>query len=260
MTRLIWSIRCSALAFALSMMGSVSIAQDPTVPSLAEGNKPVDPIQHLEPASYMGISTSIASRSLREQSKVPRGVGVVVDFVETGSPADKAGIKIGDVIHKMDDQFIINAQQFTVLVRMRQPGDVIKVALVRGGEPALAEVTVTSRDLPPMDEPVGLIIPPELRNGPPMPRAGTGRFTGVMTHTDAEHTITITAGDTTRRVRVVDRAGAVVYEGGLNTDEERRKIPDAIRSKVDRIEKGSERVRDLRRTETTAIDPGGPVE
>ncbi len=260
MTRSIWSIPACTLALVIAMATNVSIAQDATVPALTDGNKPVDPIQHLEPASYMGISTSIASRSLREQSKVPRGVGVVVDFVETGSPADKAGIKIGDVIHKMDDQFIINAQQFTVLVRMRQPGDVVKVALVRGGEPALAEVTVISRDLPPMDEPVGLIIPPEVRNGTPMPRAGTGRFTGVMTHTDAEHTITITASDTNRRVRVVDRAGAVVYEGGLNTDEERLKIPDAIRAKVNRVEKGSERVRDLRRTETTAIDPAVPAE
>jgi hypothetical protein len=233
----------------IGMMATTLVAQDSTS-GLATPT--VDPIQRLEPASYMGVSSSIASRQLREQSKLPRGVGVVVDYVQADSPADKAGIKVGDVVHKLDDQFIVNAHQFTTLIRMRQPGDVVKLAIVRGGEPALVEVELVSKDLPPLDESIGLIVPPDLRDAPPMPRPGTGEFTGVMTFSDTENSITITASDTRRTVVIKDLAGGVVYEGALNNDADRSKIPEKLRVKVDRVEQGADRVRELRQT-------GGPV-
>lgn len=208
----------------------------------------IDSVQRLEPASYMGVSTSIAPRSLREISKLPRGIGVVVDFVQPGSPADKAGIKVGDVIHKLDEQFIINPHQFTTLIRIRQPGDVVKIALIRGGEPALAEVTLVSRDLPPLDEPIGLIIPPDLRNGPPLPHPGTGEFTGVMTFSDNEHVITLTASDTKRTVVIKDLSGNTLYEGPMDNETDRAKIPEKLRLKVDRVEQGVQRIREQRQS------------
>ncbi len=248
-----YNMLCPSRTFSVIAGVAISVAytfaQVPNTPALIDAPAPPSaPIQRLEPASYIGLATSIAPRTLRDQSKLPRGVGVVVDFVDPNSPADRAGIKIGDVIHKLDDQYLVNAHQFTVLVRMRQPGDMIKLAVVRGGEPQLMEVTLVSRDLPPLDESIGLIIPPELRDGPPLPRAGTGLFTGVMSFTDNEQIITITATDTGRTVLIKDRAGATVYEGALNNDEDRLRIPEALRLKVDRVEKGGQRVRKLRQT------------
>lgn len=235
-----------ASVMASAIVASVACAQDAALPGIATPSTSIAPIQRLEPASYMGVSTSIAPRQLREQSKLPRGVGVVVDYIQADSPADKAGIKVGDVIHKLDDQFIINAHQFTTLIRMRQPGDMVKLAVVRGGEPLLAEVTLVSKDLPPLDESIGLIIPRELRDAPPMPRPGTGEFTGVMNFSDNENTVTITASDTRRTVVIKDLAGGVVYEGPLNTDSDRDRIPEKLRAKVDRVKQGADRVRELR--------------
>src|SRR5947209_13436888 len=46
-----------------------------------------------EPASYLGVSTSPANAALAEQLKLPRGIGLVVDYVEPKSPAEEAQIK-----------------------------------------------------------------------------------------------------------------------------------------------------------------------
>lgn len=235
--RLIAGVSWAVLTF---LFNDLALAQDATF------EPRIDSVQRQEPASYMGVSTSIAPRVLREMSKLPRGIGVVVDFVQPDSPAEKAGIKVGDVIYKLDDQFIINPHQFTTLIRMRQPGDVVKIALVRVGEPALADVSLVGRDLPPLDEPIGLIIPPDLRNGPPLPPPGTGEFTGVMTFSDNEHVITITANDTNRTVMIKDLSGNTIYKGPLDNETDRSKIPKKLRLKVDRVEQGVQRIREQR--------------
>lgn len=237
--RLIAGVSWAVLIFLLN---GQALAQDATF------EPRTDMVQRLEPASYMGVSTSIAPRPMREMSKLPRGIGVVVDFVQPGSPADKAGIKVGDVIHKLDEQFIINPHQFTTLIRMRQPGDVVKIALVRGAEPALADVTLVSRDLPPLDEPIGLVIPLDLRNGPPLPHPGTGEFTGVMTFSDNENVIILTASDTKRTVVIKDLSGNILYEGPVDQETDRAKIPEKLRLKVDRVEQGVQRIREQRKS------------
>ncbi|MBO2466147.1 S1C family serine protease [Actinomadura violacea] len=66
------------------------------------------------------------------------------DPVTKGGPADKAGLKPGDVITKIDDQPIEDATDLIAQIRSRAPGDRIKVTYQRGGQETSVDVTLGS--------------------------------------------------------------------------------------------------------------------
>lgn len=60
--------------------------------------------------------------------------GVLVGGVTVGSPADKAGIKKGDLIVRFADIRINNVQDYSDAITAKKPGDKIKVQVKRGAE------------------------------------------------------------------------------------------------------------------------------
>ena len=81
-------------------------------------------------AGYLGISVSSASPALRKQLGLG-GTGLTVNYITRGSPAAGAGVEQYDVLTKLDDQILINPEQFAVLVRMHKPGDTVELTLFR---------------------------------------------------------------------------------------------------------------------------------
>jgi hypothetical protein len=53
-----------------------------------------------------------------------------------------------DVIARLGDQMVVNAEQFAVLVRSRKPGDAVEVTFLRGGKEQKATVTLAGKELP----------------------------------------------------------------------------------------------------------------
>jgi S1-C subfamily serine protease len=60
--------------------------------------------------------------------------GVRVDDVDAGSPADKAGIREGDVVVEFDGERVRSAMQLTRLVRETPNGRAVPVAVMRDGK------------------------------------------------------------------------------------------------------------------------------
>ena len=73
------------------------------------------------------------------------GPGVKVAGVTPGSPAEKAGVKEGDVLLKIDGKDVANLQGFSGLLRGLTPGQTVKVVLSRGGQEQTLDVTVVER-------------------------------------------------------------------------------------------------------------------
>ena len=48
---------------------------------------------------------------------LPRGFGVVVDYVAANSPAAAAGVQHNDIIRMLNDQIIVDPVQLGILVR-----------------------------------------------------------------------------------------------------------------------------------------------
>ena len=68
-------------------------------------------------------------------------VGVQIDEVNDDSPAEKAGIKSGDVIVEYDGERVRSARQFTRLVQETPEGRTVKIGLLRDGKRQTVDAT-----------------------------------------------------------------------------------------------------------------------
>ena len=73
------------------------------------------------------------------------GPGVKVAAVTPGSPADKAGVKEGDVLLRLDGREIANLQAYSAMLRELSPGQSVKLVLGRGGAEVEVALTVVER-------------------------------------------------------------------------------------------------------------------
>jgi hypothetical protein len=71
--------------------------------------------------------------------------GVKFSDVRPGSPADKAGIKGGDVLVQFGEKPIKNLYDFTFALRESKVGDVVNVKVLRDGKPHEVKVTLEQR-------------------------------------------------------------------------------------------------------------------
>jgi serine protease Do len=67
--------------------------------------------------------------------------GVLVETVEAGGPAEKAGVKVGDAITEFDGERVRSVRQFSRLVQETPSGRSVPVALSRGGQRVTVNVT-----------------------------------------------------------------------------------------------------------------------
>ncbi len=72
------------------------------------------------------------------------GSGAPITRVTKDSPADKAGLKTGDIILKVDDASIASSAQLSDSLAGRNPGDVVVVLFERGGKSETVKATLSS--------------------------------------------------------------------------------------------------------------------
>ena len=72
--------------------------------------------------------------------------GVLVQDVISGTPAEKAGIKAGDVILAVDGKDVNAANEIQTLIAEHKPGDVVSVKILRDG--SKSEKNVVLNELP----------------------------------------------------------------------------------------------------------------
>jgi len=66
--------------------------------------------------------------------------GAFVAEVVADSPAAKAGLKIGDIIRKVDDNEVTSASNLPVALRGTKPGQKVKVVVIRDEKETTIEV------------------------------------------------------------------------------------------------------------------------
>ncbi|MBI3207654.1 MAG: M28 family peptidase [Candidatus Solibacter usitatus] len=81
--------------------------------------------------------------SIPDFAEVPNGVRF--SDVRQGSPADKAGLKGGDILVEFDGKAIQNLYDYTYALRAKKPGETVKVKILRAGQPVEASVLLTER-------------------------------------------------------------------------------------------------------------------
>lgn len=82
---------------------------------------------------YLGVAMYYVSPTSYNQYKADVS-GVYIDTVEEGSPADKAGIKKGDIITHIDDKEIKSVAYFKYLLYKHEVGEKVPFTIVRDGK------------------------------------------------------------------------------------------------------------------------------
>ncbi|MFO8027231.1 MAG: Do family serine endopeptidase [Opitutales bacterium] len=98
------------------------------------------------PRGMLGLFPTNLDRDLADAFDLETTKGALVNQVQEGSPAERAGIKHGDIITKIDDIEIESAQQLRLRVSQMQPGREVTVTLIRQGETMQLPVTLGSID------------------------------------------------------------------------------------------------------------------
>jgi serine protease Do len=168
------------LGLALVIIGFVTVAAMLAPRVLGQGrtivrvpDSPALAQLYIGGGGYIGISIRDVEKADVEREKLAGQSGAVIEEVRSGSPAEKAGLKSGDVVIEYDGERVRSAQQLTRLVRETPESRTVKASVMRAGKRVDVEVTPSAgggsyasanlgRDLEHLSHDLSLRIQPEL--------------------------------------------------------------------------------------------------
>jgi serine protease Do len=92
------------------------------------------------PGSSIGVTVRETTAEDVKAAKLPGPEGVVVESVRTGSPAEKAGFRAGDIVVEFDRERVRSVRHFTRVVRETPPRRTVSAVVVRGASRQTLEV------------------------------------------------------------------------------------------------------------------------
>jgi hypothetical protein len=243
-------MRILSIISLMAWSGSL-LAADPFVPANEGKNSPaplapsqaseVRPATKLEGPPWLGFQVIRPDESTRAHlPELPAGMGFVIRSVDPKGPAETSGLKPLDVVWKFEDQYLINEGQLAVLLGQKKPGDVVNIALFRGGRQMEIPLSIGSF---PLNQP--LPIGPTVENY-------------VMSEESALPTRIINFGDRTASLQVeegkaslkrvgetgsyeleiLDRNAEVIFNGRIGADGDLTTVPEAWRMRVRALRRG----------------------
>lgn len=95
----------------------------------------------------LGIEGRELNGTASKELKVDQTQGFYVNKVTKNSGAEKAGIKTGDVIIRLDNQNVTSFAELSGYVNTKRPNDEIRVTVVRDGKTLAIPVRLTKKEL-----------------------------------------------------------------------------------------------------------------
>jgi membrane-associated protease RseP (regulator of RpoE activity) len=92
--------------------------------------------------------------------------GCPVQLVGPGTPAEKAGLKVGDLIKAVGERTIVSADSLKEALGRYKPGRKVKLKIVRGGKEQTLEATLTRYPMEVIRPPYPLEMMPPPEDGP----------------------------------------------------------------------------------------------
>jgi len=118
--------------------------------------------------SYLGVRVGPVASELADRLRMDRATGALVREVLSGTPADKAGVRPGDVILAWDDKAIDHWEDLPWLASTTPSGNRIVMIVNRSGKKLELQVQVT--DYP--NDPRAAAIRPGSKGGAELPDLG----------------------------------------------------------------------------------------
>jgi serine protease Do len=94
---------------------------------------------------YLGVQIQPLTKELAEGFGLSTEKGALVAGAQDGTPAEKAGLKSGDVITAVDGEAIANARELTRKIGALKPGAKAEITYLRDGKERTATVALASQ-------------------------------------------------------------------------------------------------------------------
>lgn len=194
----------------------------------------VGPSAFHAPRAWLGLQLAKPDETITAQvPSLPPGIGFVVKSLDTGGPAQAAGLLEFDLLWKIGDQMLVNEGQLATLLRLSKPGEEVVIAGFRGGKPLevklkLGEAPVLKRPFP--GEMVEAAIMPGACNGPM--RVVNVAEKSASFSADEGKAVVRRDGEIFK-VKISDPKDEVVFEGELSKDENLDQLPENWRRRVE---------------------------
>jgi len=146
-----------AVAGAAGLPAAAQLAADPPADKHAEKSKLIcigedgqekiiEGSGTLAKRGYLGVELSELSPELRAHFGAPEQAGVMVARVIPGSPADKAGLKVGDIITSLGGKPVESSWDVRARVRPLAEGVVVPLEIWRDGKSQALLATVAQKE------------------------------------------------------------------------------------------------------------------
>jgi putative serine protease PepD len=90
----------------------------------------INQLRQGETPTHARLGVSVADNVTSDSA----ATGALVKTIEKGGAADDSGIRVGDVITKVDKQLIDGSDSLVATIRGHRPGDKVTITLIRGGK------------------------------------------------------------------------------------------------------------------------------
>src|SRR5947208_8355427 len=150
------------ILIAASLLPLTTFSQPPTSPP-APPKPPAAPVPPVRPrdrdrdredrmpkvpVTFLGVETSEVPSVLCDQLGLPKGFGLVVDYVVPDGPAAAAGVQQNDIIKMLNDQILTEPDQLSKLVRSYSAGTTVTLTVLRKGKEEKISVKLSQKEVP----------------------------------------------------------------------------------------------------------------
>ncbi len=97
---------------------------------------------------YIGVEPQDITPELAEAFKLPRRDGTIIAGVMRNGPADRAGVKAGDILVDVEGRPVVNTVAMLNEIAQLSPGSTAKFRFLRNGEPLELAIVVGKRPQP----------------------------------------------------------------------------------------------------------------
>ena len=94
---------------------------------------------------WIGVEPQDITPELAESFGLQKSTGTIIAGVLRGGPADKAGVKPGDILLSVADKPVSDTVSMLNLVAQLTPGDKVRVTVLRKSQEAAIDITVGRR-------------------------------------------------------------------------------------------------------------------
>jgi serine protease Do len=93
-------------------------------------------------ATRLGVSVQPVTPEIADQMRLKEPTGVLIRTVDPGSPASEAGLRHGDVIHRVGKTEIKSVEDLTEAIKLLASGEEVAIQVERNGRMSFVTITI----------------------------------------------------------------------------------------------------------------------